>query len=504
MTREDWVEIELKEIFEIVTGNTPPKKDPSNYNGNIPFIKPPNICNKLVTNAEEFLSKKGAGKSRILPPNSILVTCIGNLGRVGFNKQEIAFNQQINAIKPINRIHPLFTFYQAQSPRFRKELHANSSATTVSIINKGSFEKITYFLGPLPEQRAIVAKIEQLFSDLDNGIADLKKAQEQLKIYRQAVLKKAFEGELTKEWREKQTDLPSAEELMNQISEERQKYYDKQLEEWKIAAKDWANNGKIGKRPIKPTKRKDLKALTEKELADFPKLPNLWQYIYLAYAGDLGRGKSKHRPRNDKRLFGGIFPFFQTGDVKAQKLMLNYKQSYSRFGLEQSKLWPKGTLCITIAANIAETGFLGIDACFPDSIVGFTPFPKIANPKFIDYFFHSAKAKISSWAPATAQKNINLTILENLVIPFTSIKEQSQIVQEIESRLSVCDKVEQTIIESLQKAEALRQSILKKAFEGRLLSNEELDACRKEKDYEPASELLKKIKAEKLRNEEKK
>jgi type I restriction enzyme S subunit len=268
--------------------------------------------------------------------------------------------------------------------------------------------------------------------------------------------------------------------------------------------KAWENNGKIGKKPIKPHEIKTMPIISKEELSAFPSLPKLWQYLYLAYAGHLGRGKSKHRPRNDKRLFGGNYPFFQTGDVKAQKIMFDYKKCYSEFGLEQSKLWPKGTLCITIAANIAETGFLGIDACFPDSIVGFTPFPQIANTKFIDYFFQSAKRKISSWAPATAQKNINLTILENLVIPFTSIQEQKQVVQEIETRLSVCDKIEETITESLEKAEALRQGILKKAFEGKLLSEEELAACKKEKDYEPTSELLKKIKAEKLRNEEKK
>lgn len=230
-----------------------------------------------------------------------------------------------------------------------------------------------------------------------------------------------------------------------------------------------------------------------------PQLPFSWVYDYLAYAGELGRGKSKHRPRNDKKLFGGDYPFFQTGDVKAQKVLKQFTQTYNEVGLKQSKLWKKGTLCITIAANIAETGFLGIDACFPDSIVGYTPFDKIIDARYIDYFFQSTKSKISAFAPATAQKNINLTTLENLVIPFCSIQEQTQIVQEIESRLSVCDKMEQSISESLEKAEALRQSILKKAFEGKLLSQAEIEQCKQAADYEPASELLKKITNEKLR-----
>ena len=110
---------------------------------------------------------------------------------------------------------------------------------------------------------------------------------------------------------------------------------------------------------------------------------------------------------------------------------------------------------------------------------------------------NATKRKISAFAPATAQKNINLTTLEKLVVPFCTKKEQHQIVREIESRLSVCDKVEQNITEALDKSEALRQSILKKAFEGKLLSPAEIEACRQEADYVPASVLLERIKKEK-------
>lgn len=366
------------------------------------------------------------------------------------------------------------------------------------------YAKKKILLPPLVVQNAILSKIEALFSDLDNGIANFKKAQEQLKIYRQAVLKKAFEGELTKVWREKQNHLPTAEELLKQIKEERQIHYNQQIEEWKKAVKEWEKNGSVGKKPLKPKKLTELSKLKDEAIAELPELPSKWVYDYLAYAGELARGKSKHRPRNDKKLFDGEYPFFQTGDVKAQKVLKHFTQTYNEVGLKQSKLWKKGTLCITIAANIAETGFLGIDACFPDSIVGYNPYEKIVDARYIDYFFQSAKNKISAFAPATAQKNINLTTLENLVIPFCSLEEQTQIVQEIESRLSVCDKMEQSINESIEKAEALRQSILKKAFEGKLLSEAEIAQCKQAADYEPASDLLKKIQAEKLAKEQEK
>jgi type I restriction enzyme S subunit len=378
-----------------------------------------------------------------------------------------------------------------------QEINTRAKGTGTPHVDPYLLWSYDFPIAPLPEQRAIVDKIEELFSDLDKGIADLNKAKDQLVIFRQAVLKKAFEGELTKEWREKQTNLPTADEILEQIKEERERFYNQQLLDWKTAVKEWEKNGKLTSKPIKPRLNSETKNLSKSDINSLPIIPNSWAYFYLAYAGDLGRGKSKHRPRNDKRLFGGIYPFIQTAEVKAQEIITQYDKCYSDFGLAQSKIWPKGTLCITIAANIAETGFLGIDACFPDSIVGFTPFEGIVDSNYIDYFFKSAKARITAYAPATAQKNINLNTLENLVIPFCNRNEQNQVLKEIESRLSVCDKVEQSIVESLEKAKTLRQSILKKAFEGTLLSNEEIERCKQEEDYEPASVLLEKIKNEK-------
>ena len=205
------------------------------------------------------------------------------------------------------------------------------------------------------------------------------------------------------------------------------------------------------------------------ETSTLPDIPEEWHYIALKYLGDLGRGKSKHRPRNDPKLFDdGKFPFIQTGDVKAAaNYITTFTKKYGEFGLSQSKLWPKGTLCITIAANIAETAFLGIDACFPDSVVGFTPNDSVLA-EYVRYFVESQKIRLWAFAPATAQKNINLDTLENLIVPYCSIDEQRVVIAEIESRMSVCDSIEQTVDAALQQAEAMRQSILKQAFEGRL------------------------------------
>lgn len=197
-SRKDWISAQLGEFFNIQTGNTPRKANPQNYGEDIPFIKPPDISNSIISTASEYLSMQGAECARILEPNSVLITCIGYLGRVGITKSVVAFNQQINAITPNRFVIPKYTFYYAQSQEFINELISMSTSTTVALVNKSNFSKIELALPPLPIQRAIVARIEELFSSLDQGIADLKRAQAQLKIYRQAVLKKAFEGKLTK------------------------------------------------------------------------------------------------------------------------------------------------------------------------------------------------------------------------------------------------------------------------------------------------------------------
>lgn len=316
-------------------------------------------------------------------------------------------------ISPGDELHPKYLYYFCCSFNF-KEL---DKSTTIPSLAKRDLLQIQMPVPHLNEQERIVSKIEELFSRLDASVAELQTAKEKLKVYRQAVLKEVFEGAFT---HHQMIDI-------------------------------------------------DLDWVSVEETMTLPTIPPEWRYIALSKLGELGRGKSKHRPRNDPALFeDGKYPFIQTGDVKAAKRYITTcAKKYGNFGLQQSKLWPKGTLCITIAANIAETAFLGIDACFPDSIVGFTPSEYII-PEYIKHFIESQKVRLWAFAPATAQKNINLDTLENLVVPYCSIEEQHQVVAEIESKMTVCDNIEETIEATLQQTEALRQSILKRAFEGEL------------------------------------
>lgn len=137
--------------------------------------------------------------------------------------------------------------------------------------------------------------------------------------------------------------------------------------------------------------------------------PSGWQLLCLDELGTVERGRSRHRPRNDPALYGGPHPFVQTGDIKAAGLrLLNYTQTYSEAGLAQSRIWPAGTLCITIAANICDTAILGIAACFPDSIVGFTPKPGVADAVFVKYALDHAKQRFAGISRGATQDNLSL------------------------------------------------------------------------------------------------
>ena len=136
---------------------------------------------------------------------------------------------------------------------------------------------------------------------------------------------------------------------------------------------------------------------------------DIWNTCTIEQLGTIGRGKSKHRPRNDAILYGGEYPFIQTADVKHANLYISeYEETYNEVGLAQSKLWNAGTLCITIAANIAETAILGIDACFPDSVVGFIPFEGIADTRFVKYLMDMFKVYMQQISKGTTQDNLSL------------------------------------------------------------------------------------------------
>jgi len=192
-----------------------------------------------------------------------------------------------------------------------------------------------------------------------------------------------------------------------------------------------------------------------------------WKREPLNKVAKVERGKSKHRPRNDQKLFGDSYPFIQTGDVRsANKYIDKYEVCYSEFGLKQSRLWNKGTICLTIAANIGDVAILGFDACFPDSVVGITP--NSMNNEFLYYYLKTLQLQLDKKANSAAQKNINLKILSEIDVPVPSIEIQNSIAD----RFSRLEEKQFQILSAQQSKltylKALKSSLLDRAFKGDL------------------------------------
>lgn len=176
---------------------------------------------------------------------------------------------------------------------------------------------------------------------------------------------------------------------------------------------------------------------------------------------EFARGKSKHRPRNDERLYGDIIPFVQTGDVSgAEKYLNQFSKKYSDFGIQQSKIWHKGTVCITIAANIAELAILEMDACFPDSVIGAAPDIDVTSSEYLYYLLNFYQKKIKAKSKGSAQQNINLGTFADEQFPFPSVQEQIELVENLSKIENHIREVRQISSTKIGHLHSLKSAIL--------------------------------------------
>jgi type I restriction enzyme, S subunit len=347
----------------------------------------------------------------------------------------------------------------------RGALAEHLTGTTIRHFTGESIKTYRVVVPPLGAQRAIIAAIESHFSRLDAATATLERVQRNLERYRASVLKAAVEGrlvpteaELAK--KDGRSYEPASVLLKRILAERRRRWEEAELA--KLKAK--------GKPPTDDRWKSRYEEPAAPDTDGLPDLPEGWCWATLPMLGEIDRGRSRHRPRNDPRLLGGPYPFIQTGDVRcADGFIRSFSSTYSDFGLAQSRLWSAGTLCITIAANIAETAILGFDACFPDSIVGFVNAERPDLVRFIELFIRTAREKLERFAPATAQKNINLQTLTEVAVPMPPETEIRRIVDSVDAELERTRRVANDSMRSAVGIARLRQSILKWAFEGRLV-----------------------------------
>jgi type I restriction enzyme, S subunit len=191
------------------------------------------------------------------------------------------------------------------------------------------------------------------------------------------------------------------------------------------------------------------------------KFPENWKAYKLDQLGLVARGRSRHRPRNEPSLYGGEYPFFQTGDIKAANLYLaDYTQTYNEKGLAQSKLWGPETLCITIAANIADTAILGIRGCFPDSVIGFIPDKKAADVHFVKYYIDMIKLDMQQVSHGTTQDNLSLDKLLRFDFIIPLVDEQ----RKIAAILSAYDNLIENNLRRIKILEEMAQNLYREWF----------------------------------------
>lgn len=428
---ENWCWIKLGTISSIISKGTTPKGGKTAYvDEGIDFLRVENInddgtiCHDDMMHVTEE-THTGFLKRSILEENDILVSIAGTLGKTAIVKNDdlpLNTNQAVAFVRlrDNGEISREYIRYAIDTPVIQNILMSKTKVTAIPNLTLEIISECLIPLPPLSEQQRIVEQIESLFTKLDEAKEKTLSVVESYELREKAIYKKAFEGDLTNSWR--------AENGIN-ISE--------------------------------------------------------WEEIPFEKLGKLERGRSKHRPRNDKRLFGGKYPFIQTGDVAgAGMYVTSHKQTLSEFGFEQSRMFPKGTLCITIAANIGDAAILSYDCCFPDSVVGFTPGEKCLN-KYMYFYLQEIKAELEYIAPATAQKNLNLKLLGKVEIKVPSLKEQEKIVEILEKQINDQENIVEKAENVIETIDVMKKSILAKAFRGELGTNIETE--------ESAIELLKSI-----------
>ncbi len=500
-----WERIPISDIASVQNGFAF-KSELFTHSEGKPLIRIRDIENGWTQNfysgeySDEFVVRKG----------DILIGMDGDFNAAIWQGSDGLLNQRVCRVIPVTKnFSDKFLFLCLQP--YLNAINAETSSVTVKHLSSKTIGEIPLPLPPLPEQHRIVAKIEELFSELDKGIENLKTAQAQLKVYRQALLKHAFEGKLTAQWRAERfvtpakagvqplndmdsrlrgndsmgggndKSLESAEALLKRIQAERALRFQQQFAEWEA-------NGKQGSKPKAP---KPLEPLTAEELAELPELPEGWGWFSMGIVcleSILGKMLDKEKNK------GELKPYLRNINVRWGKFALDnllemrFEESeYVRFGLED------GDLVICEGGEPGRCAVwrkeLGLEMQIQKALhrVRFT---NSINSSFVQMYFElcASNFRLEKMFTGTTIKHLTGEKLAKMAVPICSIDEQAQILLELESKFSEVDQLDQTIITSLQQVEALRQSILKKAFSGQLVEQDPHD--------EPASALLARIKAE--------
>lgn len=483
---EGWAIANTCDVCEVLAGGPAPQGYEYFLNGDLPFVRVQDMGRLgdevFLRHTADLINERAARKLRLFPEGSVLFT---KSGASTLNNQRAILGQDsyvvshIGVLIPSPMISNKWVYFWFKGVDFKKLAHS----TVMPSLPLSKIINLEIPIPPTNEQHRIVAKIEALFSELDKGIESFKTAREQLKIYRQALLKHAFSGKLTEQWRAENADkLESAETLLQRIQTERQQRYQQQL-------KDWEANGKPGTKPKAP---KTLPLLTAEELAELPELPEGWIWVKIADLSLKITDGEHFRPDTRSE---GIY-FLSAKDVQNHGVVFDDPLFIDEETAVKARLRcdpeRNDILIVSRGATVGRMCIIRTDEifCLLGSVILIKPVKSIES----SFFLHGLKSplinkKIIDVSGATAQQAIYLRDIQHVPIPLCSKAEQIEIVKILEDKLSVVDQLEVIIDIEISRSEILRQSILKKAFSGQLVPQDPND--------EPGSVLLERIRAEK-------
>lgn len=487
-----WSLASIESFADVLMGQSPPSDTYNDEGVGLPFFQ----GKAEFTELHPVVRKWCNASNKIAEPNDILMSVRAPVGATNIANVKCCIGRGLSAIRYSHCNKFLFYFFRL----IENKLDEKGTGTTFRAISGDVIKNAQIYLPPLPEQHRIVAKIEELFSSLDKGIESLKTAEQQLKVYRQAVLGKAFEGAFTTNWRKEHSNADANKEFET-IKEIREELYTQKIEEWTLACEQAKVKG--DKKPSKPKKPYAGEPITEEERAIFDAIDKSWALIrfidLIKYEEDaIKRGPFGSAIKKSFFVPSGYKVYEQQNAISDDATLGKYYISQEKYQELIGFSIKPGDYIVSCSGTIGRISKLP-ENCEPgvinQALMKIRLDEELMSSKYFLYLFRSEvfQRRILTGSRGTGMQNLaGIDEIKALVIALPPKAEQETIVQDIESRLSVCDKIEESITTSLQQAEALRQSILKKAFEGKLVEQDPND--------EPASVLLERIKEEREKN----
>lgn len=487
---EGWISVPLRDLGKWQGGGTPSKARPEFWGGSIPWVSPKDMkTNTITTTIDGITPQAVAGSAaNLVPPGSILIVTRSGILAHSFpaavNAVAVTVNQDLKALAPSSGLSS--EFIRLALKAFERAIlnECVKDGTTVHSIELPALMEFEIPLPPLPEQHRIVAKIEALFSELDAGQDSLTRAQAQLKLYRQSLLKAAFQGRLTADWRKANPDkLDPPETLLARIRSERDARYKQALDDWQTALAEWRAGGEVGRKPAKP-KRPDWPEY--QDFSDLEPLPHGWAYCaFEGVAYSIRNGISQKPDENgDLKIFriSAVRPmFFDMSDFRHLVGGDEFDEFRLRFGDLVFTRYNGSRAYVGVAAVYRGDG----THVYPDKLIRCDVGSARLDAGFLEKAVNCGepRAFIEKRIRTTAgQAGISGGDLKAMPVPICSPEEQAELNATLDVKLSQINAMETEITTALAKLAVLRQSILKKAFSGQLVPQDPSD--------EPASALL--------------